>query len=141
MNAHSYSHPEYLTAGLPQGRSSALFDDNSSRENLNSLLNAILEVSSPESDNNSYRVTEKTLIIAMDIARRIPWNREYPRVGVDEGCIFMIWGDDSPSFAITVEGERIHLNLNPGSNSTHLEPIIYDSQYLPLAILQNIPQR
>jgi hypothetical protein len=141
MNAHSYSHSGYLPIVTPREISSALFGDSSQEEKLNNFLKAILKVSSSNSDNQSYNVTEKTLAIAINIAKHIPWNREYPKIGVDDGCIFMIWGDDIPSFAITIEGERIHLNLNPGSNSKHLEPLIYDSQYLPLPILQHIPKR
>ncbi len=140
MSAYLYSHSDYPYSNRLQNASAASFDNDFKKEQ-NNLLNAISKVATSRSSHRGYVVNEKTLTVAMDIAIRIPWNREYPKVGVDDGCIFMIWGEDNHSFAITIEGERIHMNVNPGSNSTHLEPIIYDSHYLPPTMLQYIPNR
>ncbi len=80
--------------------------------------------------------------LARTFVTNIPENRLLPKVAVDdEGDILMAWGDRGELCALTLEGRVLHMVVNPGSRSTHIEPTVYNGGRLPVAILGAIPLR
>jgi hypothetical protein len=73
--------------------------------------------------------------------QNLPTNRALPRVTVDEdGDLVMIW-DDRGRCAVTFEGVTLHMVVNPGANSQHIEPTIYHGGHIHPKLLHNIPVR
>ncbi len=83
----------------------------------------------------------KSILIACEFIEALPTNRALPRVAVEEdGSIIMIW-QGSKSLALTFEGARLHASVNPGAQSTHLEPMIYNGGHIQPELLDHIPER
>jgi hypothetical protein len=106
------------------------------------LKQAILTLSYIARDRKYRDISTTTLAVALNIAIYLPENRALPKVSVDEdGDVLMVWGEPRTAFALTIEGETLHMVANPGSASNHLSPLIYHGGYLPGAFLSNIPER
>jgi hypothetical protein len=106
------------------------------------LLQAIATLPTLSRERGYGEVSLKSIYSAVQIAEGLPTNRSLPKVTVDEdGDILMVWGEPIQQFALTIEGETIHMVVNPGTVSNHLHPVIYYGGYLPLAILEHVPNR
>jgi len=118
---------------------SVAFQASRERELLARTIAALPELA----EERGYKaVSDKTISSALAIAQCLPENRALPKVAVDEdGDILMVWGEPSQKFALTIEGETLHMVVNPGQHSTHLDPVIYYGGYLSLPVLQNVPKR
>lgn len=104
------------------------------------LINAILGLGEIARFRGYPDVQTGSYATALDVASNLPENRVLPKVAVDEdGDILMVWGEPRTSFAMTIQGKTIHMVLNPGSSSTHLDPIIYHDGYILPCVLQHIP--
>jgi hypothetical protein len=80
------------------------------------------------------------LAFAVEFVKNLPSNRVWPKVAPDEeGNVLLVWGGPPPRCAITLEGSTLHVVENPGSNSTHLDPIIYNGGHIPPRVLACIP--
>lgn len=106
------------------------------------LTSAIMSLPLLAKERHYNAISSKTLNVAVDLLSRLPINRALPKVAVDEdGDILMEWNETTGACSLTVEGETLHMVINPGSNSNHLDPVIYNGGYFPPAILSHIPIR
>lgn len=126
----------YLGGVAPE---SVAFQASRERELLAQTIAALPELA----EERGYKpVSEKSIVSALAIADYLPENRALPRVAIDEdGDILMVWGEPRQRFALTIEGETIYMVVNPGQHSTHLDPVIYNGGYLPLPVLEHVPNR
>lgn len=118
---------------------SVAFQASRERELLAQTIAALPELA----EERGYKsVSDKSIFSALAIVECLPENRALPRVAVDEdGDVLMVWGEPHQKFALTIEGETIHMVVNPGQHSTHLDPVIYNGGYLPLPILEHVPTK
>jgi hypothetical protein len=88
------------------------------------------------------QVSPATVRLALDFILRLPLNRALPKVAVDdEGDILMRWSGPTGRCALTFEGSVLHMTVNPGANSQHVEPTIYNGGHIPPGLLVHIPTR
>jgi len=83
----------------------------------------------------------KSTLLAREFVEALPTNRALPRVAVEEdGSVIMIWSGPK-SLALTFEGAKLHASVNPGAQSKHLEPMIYNGGHIQPKLLDHIPER
>ncbi|KMO43698.1 hypothetical protein VQ03_07115 [Methylobacterium tarhaniae] len=143
------NYTEAMPATASRGTPFALYSDlDPTRESsihnsrLAHLVDAIRQLPAHAKDMDYADVSPVTMQIAIDFVRRLPLNRALPKVAVDdEGDILMRWAEPTGRCALTVAHQVLHMTANPGSNSTHVEPLVYNGGHIPPALLQHIPIR
>lgn len=82
------------------------------------------------------------LLAAIEFVTNLPTNRALPKVAADEdGDVFMAWDAAPQRCTLTFEGKTLHLVINPGSKSVHVDPTIYQGGHIPPVVLQHMPRR
>lgn len=129
--------PFTLYSGLDPSRESTSHDNRRLY-----LIDAIRQLPAYARDMELPAVSPVTVQIAVDFVRNLPLNRALPKVAVDdEGDVLMRWTEPTGRCALTVAHTVLHMTANPGSNSTHVEPIVYNGGNIPSGLLQHIPTR
>lgn len=104
------------------------------------LVDAIRQLPSYADAMGYPKVRPATVRLAQDFILGLPHNRALPKVAVDdEGDILMRWSGPTGRCALTFEGSVLHMTVNPGANSQHVEPTIYNGGYIPPGLLVHIP--
>ncbi|MCJ2084741.1 hypothetical protein MKK88_01865 [Methylobacterium sp. E-005] len=117
-------------------------DGASERQRRAHLLDAIRQLPAYADALGYPKVKPMTVRLAQDFVLRLPHNRALPKVAVDdEGDILMRWSGLTGRCALTFEGSVLHMTVNPGATSQHVEPTIYNGGHIPPGLLLHIPTR
>ena len=82
------------------------------------------------------------IAMAIEFIENLPTNCALPLITADEdGDVVMVWDSGPGRCALTIEGSTLHMVVNPGSNSTHIAPMLYHGGHVPPDLLQYIPRR
>ena len=117
-------------------------DGASERQRRAHLLDAIRQLPAYADAMGYSKVKPVTVRLAQDLVLRLPHNRALPKVAVDdEGDILMRWSGPTGRCSLTFEGSVLHMTVNPGATSQHVEPTIYNGGHIPPGLLVHIPTR